>query len=120
MCIRDSCLYDPLGRYISAQVNDREPVVFQDDLDDVFADVVDISMHSGKNDAFGIERLMGAVLLRVGRQETFDFFKACLCRLCGLNHLRQKDFPAFKLLSHQIQSRNQPLVDDGFRLAAFQ
>ena len=55
----------------------RKTVVFQDDLDDIFADVVDISMHSGKNDAFGIERLMGAVLQQVDRQEiVFDFFKA--------------------------------------------
>ena len=112
--------HELFARHIDTQIDDLESAPFEHRGHEVFADVVDISMHSGKNDAFGIERLMGAVLLRVGRQETFDFFKACLCRLCGLNHLRQKDFPAFKLLSHQIQSRNQPLVDDGFRLAAFQ
>ena len=68
-----------LHRHIAAKVDDLEAVVLEDDADDVLADVVDIALDGGEDDA----ALAGPGPAPLG-DGGLDLFKGGLCGAGGL------------------------------------
>ena len=68
-----------LHRHIAAKVDDLEAVVLEDDADDVLADVVDIALDGGEDDA----ALAGPGPAPLG-DGSLDLFKGGLCGAGGL------------------------------------
>ena len=68
-----------LHRHIAAKVDDLEAVVLEDDPDDVLADVVDIALDGGEDDA----ALAGPGPAPLG-DGGLDLFKGGLCGAGGL------------------------------------
>ena len=68
-----------LHRHIAAKVDDLEAVVLEDDADDVLADVVDIALDGGEDDA----ALAGPGPAPLG-DGGLDLFKGSLCGAGGL------------------------------------
>ena len=68
-----------LHRHIAAKVDDLEAIVLEDDADDVLADVVDVALDGGEDDA----ALAGPGPAPLG-DGGLDLFKGGLCGAGGL------------------------------------
>ena len=77
-------VHDRFHRHITAQVDDLKAIILQDDPDDVLADVVDIALDSGNDDA----SLAGAALALLGNGG-LDLLKGSLRGGGRLQQLRQ-------------------------------
>ena len=94
-----------LHRYVPAKVQHLEAVVFQNDPDDVLADVMYITLDGGKDDA----SLAGAALALLGNGG-LDLLKGALGGAGSLQQLRQEQGAFFVLGTHDVQSGDQRLV----------
>ncbi len=74
-------VHDRLHRHVAAQVDDLKAVVFEDDLHDVLADVVDVPLDRGDDDA--ALALAGAAFFGDGR---LDLLKGALGGAGRLQH----------------------------------
>ena len=77
-------IHDRFHRHITAQVDDLKAIILQDDPDDVLADVVDIALDGGNDDA----SLAGAALALLGNGG-LDLLKGSLRGGGRLQQLRQ-------------------------------
>ena len=100
-----------LHRHITAQVDHLKAVVFQNDLDDVLADVVHVALDGGQHDA----ALAGAALAFLGN-DILDLLKGALGSTCGLQQLRQEQRALLVLCAHDVQRRDQCFVHHFQRL----
>ena len=100
-----------LHRHITAQVDHLKAVVFQNDLDDVLADVVHVALDGGQHDA----ALAGAALALLGN-DVLDLLKSALGSTCGLQQLRQEQRALLVLGTHDVQRRDQCFVHHFQRL----
>ena len=82
------CIHDRFHRHVTAQVDDLKAIILQDDPDDVLADVVDIALDGGNDDA----ALAGAALALLGNGG-LDLLKGPLCGGGRLQQLRQEEVP---------------------------
>ena len=89
-----------LHRHVAAKVDDLEAVVFEDDLHDVLADVVDIALHRRDDDA--TLALVGRALLCDGG---LDLLKGALGGAGCLEQLGQEEGALFVLVAHDVQRR---------------
>ena len=112
LCTRLSHSLDhALGGDIAAKVKHIVPVVFQNNADDVFADVVYIALDGGNDDlALAALRLPGGGDLRL------DGLKGSLGGGGCLQQLRQENSSLFKAIPHGVQRGNQRSVYDIERL----
>ena len=100
-----------LHRNITAQVDHLKAVVFQNDLDDVLADVVHVALDGGQHDA----ALAGAALALLGN-DVLDLLKSALGSTRGLQQLRQEQRALLVLGAHDVQRRDQRFVHHFQRL----
>ena len=98
-------VHDRLHRHVAAQVDDLKAVVFEDDLHDVLADVVDVPLDRGDDDA--ALALAGAALFGNGR---LDLLKGALGGAGRLQQLRQIKGALLVLVSHDVQRRDEGFV----------
>ena len=104
-----------LHRHITAQVDHLKAVVFQDDLDDVLADVVHIALDGGQHDA----ALAGTALAFFGNGG-LDLLKGALGGAGRLQQLGQEQGALLVLRAHNVQRRDQRFVHHVQRLLCFQ
>ena len=96
---------------ILAQINDLITIVVQQHLDDVFTDIMDISLDCGQDDFFPLSlRRIRVGAFPHGRTHRF---KGRFGGIGAHQQLRKKQLSAFKILTHLIQGRNHFLVDNG-------
>ena len=100
-----------LQRYVPAKVQHLKAVVFQNDPDDVLANVVHIALDGGKDDT----PLAGAALALLGNG-SFDLLKGALGGAGSLQQLRQEQGAFFVLGTHDVQSGDQGFVHHFQRL----
>lgn len=79
-------IHDRFHRHVTAQVDDLKAIIFQDDPDDVLADVVDIALDGGNDDA----SLAGTALALLGNGG-LDLLKGPLRGGGRLQQLRQEE-----------------------------
>ena len=104
-------LHNLFRRHIAAQVRHVIAVIFQNDLHDVLADVVNVALDRGHHDLAaarpGLPGLGNGVL---------HHFKGALGSGRRLKQLRQEQRALFKACAHAVQRRNQHLVHQLQRL----
>ena len=100
-----------LHRHITAEVDHLKAVVFQNDLDDVLADIMHIALDSCQHDA----SLAGAALALFG-DGGLDLLKGALGGAGGLQQLRQEESSLLVLHAHDIQRRDQGFIHHFQRL----
>ena len=103
--LADRRLHNGLRGNILSQVKDFEAVVFQHDLDYVFADIVDISLDSGQDDP-------ALCLLFLVLHGLFDDFKGRFGRLRAHEQLRKENGTLFKAFADKIQGGDQFLINE--------
>ena len=96
-----------LGRNVFPEIDHSIPVVFQDDANDVFPDVVDIAAHRGKQD-FSFAYRIGAA----GSDPALDDLKALTGSVGGVDELREEKSLALVFLSDTIKGGDEQFVDD--------
>ena len=95
------------GRFhVAAQVDHGVAVVFQQDLDNILADVVDIPLDGGQNNG----PLWGGFPAWLGGKPVSDDLKRCLRRSRGLDKLGQEDPARLKVRTHLIQGGDEDIV----------
>ena len=99
-------LYDGLRRNILAKIQHIIAVVFQKDLDDIFSNIMNISLYRCQDDG-----PLLLLLLSAGIHLLFDYLKGALCCLCAHQKLRQEHGSLLKALSDHIQCRDDLAVD---------
>ena len=104
---------DVLRGHVLAQIVYGEAVVFQQQPDDVFADVVNVALHGGQHKITAGGRLLY-------REGGLDFRAGAAGRLCGHHQLRQEDAAALEALSDGVQSGDDLFADERERLAGAQ
>ena len=101
----DSGINDHLGRNVLAEVEHLIGVVFQQNLDDILADVVDISLDGREND-------LALDLLAFALHRVLDDLESRLGRLCAHEQLRQEHGALLESLADAVKRRNQLVVDN--------
>ena len=94
-----------LRRHLDPQVDDVEPVVAEDDLDEVLADVVDVTLHSGEEDL----PLRGA---RGFLHELLQVGDPGFHHLGRLQHLGHDQFVVAEEPANLVHASHQGAVDD--------
>ena len=107
--LSDGCFRDGLGRYILSEVEHFKTVIFQHDLDNILADIMDIALNCGKDDP-------SLHFLGLSLQGLFDHVKGRLGRLRAHQQLRKENGSLLESLSDLIQRRDQFLIDQDKRL----
>src|SRR5918994_86730 len=98
-------LDDRLDRLLDAKVADVVPVVGQDDVDEVLADVMDIALDGGEHHA-GLTTARRA--LEVWLQMTYGGLHG----LGGLQHEGQLHLSCAEQIANDLHAREQMRVDD--------
>ena len=96
----DGGVYDHLGRNVLAEVEDLISVVFKQDLDDIFADVVDVALDRREDDL-----ALGLLILTLHR--FLDDLERSLGRLRTHQQLRQEYRSFLKAVAHGVQCGDQ-------------
>ena len=93
-----------LRRHLDAEVHHSIPVVAQNDLDQVLADIMDVALYRGQNDLAPRRTL--ALL-----HELLEMIDGSLHRLCRLQHLGDNKFVVIEEASNLAHSSHQRTVD---------
>ena len=97
---------------LDPEVVDLVPVVGQDDVHEVFADVVNVPLHGGQHD---LALLLAFHFLHV----LFEVRHGSLHHFGGLEHERQLHLPAAEQVADDLHPREQDRVDDLDRRVLF-
>ena len=100
------------GRNFDAEIHHVVAVVFQDDLDEIFADVVDVALHRGENH---LGALFGVGFLH----ELLEMIDGGLHRFGGLQHFGDDQLVVVEQPADFGHSGHQRAVDDVERGHAF-
>ena len=100
-------LYDNLRRDIPAQVDDLITVIFQQNLHDVLADIMDVTFHRCQDDGSFLFPGLSASI-----HSCLDDLKCGLGSLRAHKKLGQEHGALLKPLSHTVQGRYHLAVDD--------
>ena len=94
-----------LRRHLDPEVDDPVPVVRQDDLDEVLADVVHVALHGGEHDRAPGRRL-GLL------HEPLEVRDRGLHRLRGLEHLGDDELVVVEEPADLVHAAHERAVDD--------
>ena len=103
----DDLINDGLLGHILAQIGNSKAVVLQDQFHDILTDIMDVAMYRRNNKCTSL-RTFAAIV----RHQFLDFFESRLRRFGRHQELWQIDFFLFKILTHDIECRNNFLLDD--------
>ena len=106
-------LDDRPDRLLDSEVHGREPVVAEDDVDQVLADVMHIAAHRGEHDR-ALARRVAPLHMRLQMRHRR------LHRLRRLEHERQLHLARAEQVAHLLHRRQQQTVDDLQRRALAQ
>jgi len=98
-------LENGVDRLLDAEIQHPVAVVGQDDVDEVFADVVHIALHSRQHDPTLARSFNFLHVL-------FEVSDRCLHRLGALQHERQLHLPGTEQLTDDPHAGQQVFVDD--------
>ncbi len=99
---------------ITSEVNYCIAIVFKQNLYNILAYIMNISLYGCKN-YFSL-----AYGSRIAADHLFsDNFKCCLSNSCRENKLRQKYFTLFKLYSCLVKSRNKHIINNIHSIMSF-
>ena len=102
-------LDEPVRVHVGAEVDDVEAGVLEHDRHDGLADVVHVAEHRAHHE--GAHRLLG-----LGRQQGADEGEPRLHRAGGDEHLRDEDDLLAEAIPLEVESGEQPVVEDGPRI----
>ena len=107
--VLDGGVEDPVGRDHDAQVDDLIVVTLEHDADDVLADIVDVALDRGHQDAARLlARLAGLLRLHIGLQPGHGL----LHHPRRLYHLRQEHLARAEQVADHIHPVHQRAFDD--------
>ena len=92
------CLHHALGRHVPAQIQNVISVIFQNDADNVLADVVDVPLDGGNDNP-----ALALPLAAAGGKGRLDFLEGRLGGGGGLEQLGQEERSLFKTVPHGVQ-----------------
>lgn len=101
-----SCLQNIINRHFDPEVEDLIAVVRHDDIDEILADVVDITLHCGQHDL----ALIGAHIRL--RHERFQIVHRCFHGFRRLEHEGQLHLSGAKEIPHHPHAIKQNGIDD--------
>ena len=104
-------LEDAVGRHHHAEVDHLVVVALEDDADDVLADVVDVALHRGEQDAAGKAGLAGAVLALLLLHERHQVGDRLLHHPRRLHHLRQEHLAGAEQVADHVHAGHQRPFD---------